>query len=391
MASVLIGTEVAEGMGHVTPWLDFCRMAIAAGHSVHVAAPDTLVLYRCIGSVSDAKIWAAPRPPPSPKQVTARSWPELLLNLGYGQPDALAGTVATWVSLLETIAPDVVVADYAPALMAASHGLGIHYLEMGGGFCVPPVHANGAMPPFPGLKDSDAARASVHTALAALDAALRQVVGRWQGRTHNVRWTDLHRGAEHRLVVSPAAFDHYDDRAQDSLSVEYVGFLGVSATASAAREGSPRLVRAPGAHRGARRVVGYLKGGTPRLDAVLAGLRATGLAVRIYVSGAHDLPQREPLDIVCEPIDLASELSPETLFVTNGGLASVGLACRKGAQMLLIPQQVEQVAMLRRLTLLAAESASRRFEGVTLSIAAEERILHLLNSVHADPRRRAPQ
>jgi hypothetical protein len=387
MATVLIGTEVAEGMGHVAPWLDFCRMAIAAGHSVHAAAPDMLVLYRRIGSVSDAKIWAAPRPPPSLQQATARSWPELLLNLGYGQPDALAGTVASWVSLLETIAPDVVVTDYAPALMAASHGLGIHYLEVGGGFCVPPVHADGAMPPFPGLKDSDAARASIRTALVALDAALRQGVGRWQGRMHNVRWADLHRGAKHRLVLSPAAFDHYDDRAQDSLAVEHVGFLGVSATASSACEGPPRLVRAPGEHQGARRLVGYLKSGTPRLDTVVSGLAATGLAGRIYVSGAHELPQREALEIVAEPIDLASELSPETLFVTNGGLASVGLACRKCAQMLLIPQQVEQVAMLRRLSLQSAESASRRFGRGTLSVAAEERILQLLSSVHADPRR----
>ena len=391
MATVLIGTEVAEGMGHVAPWLDFCRMATAAGHGIHVAAPDTLVLYRCIGSVSDAKIWAAPRPPPSPRQATARSWPELLLNLGYGQPDALAGTVASWVSLLETITPDVVVTDYAPALMAASHGLGIHYLEVGGGFCVPPVHADGAMPPFPGLKDSDAARASIRTALVALDAALRQGVGRWQGRTHNVRWADLHRGAKHRLVLSPAAFDHYDDRAQDSLAVEHVGFLGVSATASSACEGPPRLVRAPGEHRRARRVVGYLKASTPRLDTVLSGLAATGLAGRIYVSGAHNLPQGEALEIVSEPIDLASELSPETLFVTNGGLASVGLACRKGAQMLLIPQQVEQVAMLRRLSLQSAESASCRFGRGTLSVAAEERILQLLSAVHADPRRRAPR
>jgi hypothetical protein len=391
MASVLIGTEVAEGMGHVAPWLDFCRMAIVAGHSVHVAAPDTLVLYRCIGSVSDAKIWAAPRPPPSPQQATARSWPELLLNLGYGQPDALVGTVAAWVSLLETIAPDVVVADYAPALMAASHGLGIHYLEMGGGFCVPPLHADGGMPPFPGLKDSDAARVSTHTALAALDAALRQGVGRWRGRTHNVRWADLHRGAKHRLVVSPAAFDHYDDRAQDSLAAEYVGFLGLSRTASAGREAPPRLVRSPGDHQSARRVVGYLKGSTPRLDAVVAGLRRTGLAGRVYVPGARDLPQREALEIVSEPIDLASELSPETLFVTNGGLASVGLACRKGAQRLLIPQQVEQVAMLRRLSLQSAESDSRRFGRGTLSIAAEERILQLLNSVPEGLKGRTPR
>lgn len=119
MATLLIGTEVGEGMGHVAPWLDLCAQALQEGHAVHMAGPDMRVLHQCISSRLPVTVWAAPSVQPLQGQPPPKSWPALLVSLGYAQAPWLSGAALAWAAILDAVQPDTVLCDYAPALMLA--------------------------------------------------------------------------------------------------------------------------------------------------------------------------------------------------------------------------------------------------------------------------------
>lgn len=135
--------------------------------------------------------------------------------------------------------------------------------------------------------------------------------------------------------------DHYEARDQTMAPVEHVGFLGLG------QEQVPEPETDPG--QPPTHIVGYLKANTPHLSQLLAQLAGVGIPARLYCPGQHRVSAPSGFEFSDTPLDLHHMLNPGTLFVTNGGLASVGLALQRCARILLAPQQPEQVAMARRL------------------------------------------
>jgi hypothetical protein len=354
MATLLIGTEVAEGMGHVAPWRDFCALAQKANHAVHMAGPDVGLLHERIASRLPVTLWSAPCGKPLPHHPPAKSWPELLASLGYAQPHWLSGAALAWAAVLDAVQPDAVLCDYAPALMLACQALGVRYLEAGGGFCVPPIYPDGSMPPFPGVQKHNqetTAEALERLSKALLSAA--RALSSDRTTAASATWTELHTHAAHRLVTSPPWLDHYETRDPTVAPVTHVGFLGLGdALAPDTENSAVRLVarQQPEPQHPATHIVGYLKPNTPDLGTLLAELASAGLPTQIYCPG-YAGPAAIPAGITISntALNLNDQLNPGAIFVTNGGLASVGLALQKRSRLLLAPQQPEQVAMARRL------------------------------------------
>ena len=108
-------------MGHTAPWFDFAALAVQQGHRVDMAAPNVGQLEQIIGRRLSIGIWQAPfmRWSHSKEAVgdpIPKSWPELLVSLGYGRATYLTGAVKAWVNVLRSAATDVVIADYAPSV-----------------------------------------------------------------------------------------------------------------------------------------------------------------------------------------------------------------------------------------------------------------------------------
>ncbi|WP_439588566.1 hypothetical protein [Hydrogenophaga sp.] len=397
MAIILIGTEVPEGMGHVAPWLDFCRLAIGEKHTVHMAGPDLLVLQRCIASRAPVKIWAAPRVSPMRTLAPTRSWPELLVSLGYAQPEWLAGAVLSWASILNAAQPDVVLTDYAPALMAACQAMGVRYAEVGGGFCVPPLDRDGSMPPFPGLDAADARTTS--QALAQLTNALRRAAAAISSSGENARasgdWIALHLQAHRRIVLSPRELDHYDEREQILGPVNHMGLLGLPEASPHSAASSDQQADKTSVH-----IVAYLKSDTPRLDDIIDAMASTGMPAQIHSPGWHKPSPHPSIRFSERPLDLMGILGSNSVFVGNGGLASTGLALHRGSTVLMLPQHVEQIAMARRLVKTGVGGLfwSSNLNTVALSLArgafttsrwtssseTEKRILEMMGLGHSD-------
>ena len=123
MARILFGWELGANRGHIERLLPMARRLLDSGHEVALA----LQQIDCAGLDRDPRItlWQAP------------VWPRLLINnlqdgsrrvatmgdilaqLGLDRPGCLAAMISSWDAIFAAFRPDVIVADYAPALLAA--------------------------------------------------------------------------------------------------------------------------------------------------------------------------------------------------------------------------------------------------------------------------------
>ncbi|MHB1198392.1 MAG: glycosyltransferase family protein [Polaromonas sp.] len=339
MAAIFLATEADEGMGHIAPWFSFVAQALKRNHRVHMAAPDVGLLNQLIGDKLNIGVWPSPRwRPPGPTRwgsasFGVRNWPELLVSLGYAQPFALGGALKAWYNILRHVRPSVIVADYAPALMLAARVLDIPVLEVGGGFCVPPLAPQ--VQSFPGVRQQDPSR--VAQADEALTTAFNRCLAQF-GKPALLRSIcDLQLWPASRVVLSPPELDHYGVRSD----VVYAGLL--KATAGFDSD-VPPIAPWP-------RVVGYLKVGTPGLDSLIDQMAQAQIPARIYISGSSNTEPRQhgSVTLTYQAIRLTQALDQAGVYLSNGGLHGVGLALQKGCWPVVVPQQAEQVAMARNL------------------------------------------
>jgi len=326
-------------MGHVAPWFGFAALALQQGHQVQMAAPNVGQLEQLIGSRLPVTIWQAPfmrraQSRESTSATTPKSWPELLVSLGYGQATHLTGAVKAWVNLMRSAGADVVIADYAPAVQLAAKVLGIRVIEAGGGFCVPPLDP---VQCFPGVMQHDTtlmvdAEITLTTAFnAALLASGSSLV--ISGLAEFCEWPVC------RLVLSPSHLDHYGKRE----GVIHIGLLGLGASQLVSEQSqSHRCGSYPS-------VVGYLKPGTPGLDSLITRLADAGVEARLFVPGSDASLSRGQVEVCGKPIDFKEGFKSADVYLSNGGLNGVGQALHDGCWPVVVPMQPEQAAMARTL------------------------------------------
>lgn len=141
MARILFGWELGANRGHIERLLPMARRLLDEGHEVGLA----LQQIDCAGLDRDPRItlWQAP------------VWPRLLINnlqdgsrrvatmgdilaqLGLDRPGCLAAMIGGWDAIFAAFRPDIIVADYAPALLSAAHGR-VPTISVGDYFSNPP-------------------------------------------------------------------------------------------------------------------------------------------------------------------------------------------------------------------------------------------------------------
>ena len=145
VARILIGWELGAYRGHIVRMRLIAARLLSEGHSVAMA----LQQIDALGVDPDPRIqiWQAP------------VWPRLLVNaaqdlsrpvatmgdilarLGLDRPGCLAALVSGWDAIFAGFQPDVVIADYAPALLTAARGR-IPSIQAGDVFACPPHDAS---------------------------------------------------------------------------------------------------------------------------------------------------------------------------------------------------------------------------------------------------------
>jgi rhamnosyltransferase subunit B len=176
MARILFGWELGANRGHIERLLPMAKRLLEQGHEVALA----LQQIDCAGLDRDPRIalWQAP------------VWPRLLINniqdgsrrvatmgdilaqLGLDRPGCLAAMVSGWDMIFAAFRPDVVVADYAPALLTAARGR-IPTISVGDYFSCPPYQLDRfpSLTGTPNAYDEDALLDTVDADLASVGRA----------------------------------------------------------------------------------------------------------------------------------------------------------------------------------------------------------------------------
>lgn len=330
MACVLFGWELGANRGHISTILPLARRLQAEGHAVHLALQQ--IDAAGLEDLSGLTLWQAPLWPRllaslvRPATVPAATMGDILARLGLGRQGTLGALIRGWDAILATTDPQFVIADFAPALLAAAAGR-VETAILGPGFTCPPAGV-AHFPAWAGMQPA-------HDEAELLDIADAELAE--TGRTALSSLPALFR-ADHVLVTSFAELDPY----------------------AGLREGGHVLPVAlpergfPGGR--GDEIFGYFNNTIPPAHPLWKGLAAAGRRVRLHMpepDSAH-LEQFRQLRFRVEARPLAFEqiAARSRIVISHGGHGFCSSAVAWG-----LPQMVVAFDIEKYLTGLALANA----------------------------------
>jgi UDP:flavonoid glycosyltransferase YjiC (YdhE family) len=342
MARVLFIWEAGADYGHLMRLATLGRELARRGHAPVFALRDLTHVQALLGdlpgTVLQAPLWrgvVSGLPPPAGPAET-------LLRIGFLHPQALAGMVRAWRSLLDLVQPDLLVLDFAPTAMLATRGLPLPRLLLGDTFALPPRRT--PLPPYRWWRPESALRMaeSERHALEGANTVLAQY-----GQPPLARLADLYE-ADEAIATAWEAFDQYPGRDAATERLHYWGALPGLDTGVA-----PDWPKVDG-----RRVFAYLKPHARDFDAVLSALKDLPVSVAVHAPGLSVAAQRRHLAanlrFHAQPLRMADVLRDVTLGICHAGANTTQALVAAGIPALLLPEHVEQMMTARRAAELGA-------------------------------------
>jgi UDP:flavonoid glycosyltransferase YjiC (YdhE family) len=322
-------------LARLAPWIShFARRGIEpmlAVRDLHAAAQ--------VPAFAVPLVLQAPFLPYGPFNAgfNAISYPEILLEAGFGNAATLDFLVRAWRSLFRLGQVDGLVADFSPAAMLAARLDRIPVLHLGDGFTIPPddkrLHTFNSVGANADSRIRDASErvlACANTVLQGGGAAPLQSVA------------DLHAAADTVLATYPE-LDHYRGCAR---STGFFGHFEIPAEDNAGW----RPVPGP-------RILAYLKPTAPEFEATVEVLRRLPAQTRIYASGmvrANDSASGVGLAWHAAPIAFAAAVGGADMVVSNAGHGATCATLLAGKPLCLLPTVHEQLLTARNVEAVGA-------------------------------------
>jgi hypothetical protein len=357
MARILFGWELGANRGHIERLLPMARRLLDDGHQVALA----LQQIDCIGVDRDPRIslWQAP------------VWPRLLINniqdasrrvatmgdilaqLGLDRPGCLAAMISGWDAIFAAFTPDVIVADYAPALLSAGRGR-IPTISVGDCFSCPPYQLDR----FPSLTGTPNAY-DEEMLLDTVDADLISV-----GRAPLSGLPALF-AADHVMVGSFAELDPYRPLRVGTYCAP-----------------SLKLPLADGGGGGGSEVFVYAYNRIDADNPIWSGLAATRRAVRVHMIDPKPLQLAlfKRLGFLYEPkpVPFPGIARRSGMAVSYGGSGFTSACLVAGLPQLMMPFDLEKLLTARAVDTLGY-GKMLSFSGVTA-----DQVTEAVNSVATD-------
>ncbi len=259
---------------------------------------------------------------------------ELLEVMGFGAAQSLAPLIRADRAILEACRPDIVIADFAPAMVLAARGIA-PVLVVGDGFVVPPAH----LAAFPPLRPGAAPGAGHRDLRTALGAVLGP------GARIGALALPALIGGDAQVVTVLPEFDVYASYRTESAA----GRLGPLPPPCARWEEDAG-------------VIFYLAGDYLPTAGLLQAIGESGASARGYIRGATGehakIARQYGIELSAEPLPLAECLSGGPLVAHHGGIETVQEAAAAGCAQCLFPRHLEQ----------AANAAAVRAHGLGIAI-----------------------
>lgn len=333
MAKILLTWELGGYLGHIRRLKLIADEFTKRGHTVSFALRD---LSRTEGIFGDDRYQVFQAPIWLPKAVGAPSptysFAEILIRFGYLDAEGLMGLVRGWQALFDRQKPELVFFDYAPTGLIASRGYGFKKVVVGSGFYVPP-----AIHPMPNMRYWETVSGDrLQKAEDRVVGCVNKVLARFGQKPIRALYELF--DADKSLIFSYPPLDHYPQRTNGN----YVGILE-----------APDTARTPDWPNGKNaRIFAYLKPEHEGFDAIMQVLSNSDHAVLVY---AHNVPAKfvsrysnETTRISREPYDIHLMAEQADLFVNHAGHDTLSHGLLAGKPLLLLPMQLEQALMAKR-------------------------------------------
>lgn len=328
MARIDFAWELGGHTGHVTTLLPIARALKSRGHDVRFLLKEVASGADLAGAADvpreGAPHWVGPTVFPNP-----RNFGEILHNFGYQHPVSLKQLVDAWRERLWL--SDAVVANVAPAAHIAARTLGIPSLEVSQGFHNPP-----AATPSPPLRDWEVApRGELEAADQRVLGAVNTVLAAYGVK--GVRSIgELF--ADRSVLLTYPELDIYSERGP----AEYYGIPD---------SGEGQATPPWPAGRGPR-VFAYLYSNYPWLERLAGDLSRLDCSALIFCRDvAAGLRQRHSsgtVQFVAEPMSVSNMLPQCRLVICHASHQMTAQALLAGKPLLLLPTQLEQFLIMRR-------------------------------------------
>lgn len=330
MATWLFCWELGGGWGHVAPFRRPIERLLGRGHQVLFAARDVACLPRLFRGL-DVRWFQAPHSTATTvRRINpARTYAELLHNVGWGDADELTALVMAWLNLFDAVRPDVLVLDQAPTALLAARGTNLPTVLSGTGFASPP-----AVDPLPPMLPTTVA----DDGTAVEQRVLAHARSCCEPGHAPASLGELLQGADATLLLSYAELDHYPSRQQGH-------YFGVWDFGGAEIE--------PVWPPGERRVFGYWKP-FPAEKALVEELAGRGLSSLIIHAEPRPTAASEHVRFESRPVRLDSAAREATLAISNGSFYTTARFLQQGVPVLMVPLTVEQYLMSQRVAALGA-------------------------------------
>ncbi len=336
MATVLLTYEFGSGLGHVNRLIAVARrlgpehrLVFALPHSED-ARPGIAAAFGNRAVVRPAVQWPVPTDPGA-SLVPTHTFADVLRLFGFGAAALLGSAVERWRRLVDDVAPELIIADFAPTLQIAVPDAPI--LVVGNGYTVPPSGF-----PLPPMRPWENA---VPAASRANEAGLLEGVNRIRARDGGPavnHLADLFSGRS-TFVCTLREFDPYAPHRVGPVTFPF---------------NVPHMpVGPPAAQRNGPTIFAYLPATHPCLDTVLAALSRLGERAHVYVTGAnsHALARRCRANVafLTKPADFPRVIPQARLLIHHGGLGTAYGGLAAGTPQLLLPVNLEHLITSRAL------------------------------------------
>ena len=337
VAIVLLTYELGSGLGHVNRLIAVARR-LSAEHRLVFALPNAeearAGIATAFGERAAVRQGVRWRPPTDPgaRHVPTHTFADALKLFDFGNEASLGPAVDLWRRIVDEVAPDLIVADFAPALRVAVADRA-PVVVVGNGYTVPPAGR-----PLPPMRPWETA---VPAASRANEAGLLEATNRNRDRTGGPavdHLADLFSGRS-TFVCTLREFDPYAPHRTGPITFPF---------------NVPEIAPGPpAAQRAGPAVFAYLPATNPCLNAVLAALTRLGYETQVYVADAdsRELAGRcgRNVRILTRPADFRRVIPHARLLIHHAGLGTAYGGLASGTPQLVLPVNLEHLITSRAL------------------------------------------
>ncbi len=326
MKKVLYAWEFGGGSGHLHKLSTLAAALRDRGFEAVVASRDLKTAERICTPLALPFVQAPVWPGRIRQDAAPRTFPEILMELGFNDPEFIAGLIRAWRELLRVTGCDALVADYSPIAVLSARLAGVTTLAFGTGFTLPP-----AQTPFRPIvlrkntKEGELAKIEARV-LRNTNQAIRAL-----GYPPLERLADM-LACDKRYLATFPELDHFGRRK----GVEYWGVFDTGSNAVAPTW--PKI--------DARRLFVYYHPHYEHFRALIDALSKLGWSTLVAAPGITPRLARSlvkpNVNICARPVDLPQVGREANVAVCHGGHGAVAELLRCGCRVVIFPYYNEQ-------------------------------------------------